>query len=252
MMTIKRHFAIYLLTHALVLTTLIVSLFLSWRITNQFDYFYPFLYEQISIENHINRFAPKNSKGHQHFEHTTNEERLALFSEIVYAINHDGEGLRQLTYSPPNHPSHKLLTEPEASHLEDVAKLFDTIFQLGLIVLAIWILLLVLGRLWKTFHLTFRKIIYASLLQALVIGLFLAIATPYQVFYQLHKLIFPPNSKWFYYYHESLMATLMKAPDLFGYIAATISLISLPIGLFLAMFLIIVCKKRTTTPPQIS
>jgi hypothetical protein len=41
-----------------------------------------------------------------------------------------------------------------------------------------------------------------------------------KVFYYLHTWIFPPEHPWFFYYQDSLMTTLMKAPDLFGLIAA--------------------------------
>lgn len=42
---------------------------------------------------------------------------------------------------------------------------------------------------------------------------------PTKMFYWLHTKIFPHNHQWFFYYQESLMTTLMKAPDLFGFIA---------------------------------
>ena len=40
-----------------------------------------------------------------------------------------------------------------------------------------------------------------------------------KVFYQFHVWIFPAGHQWFFYYEESLMSMMMKAPDLFGYIA---------------------------------
>jgi hypothetical protein len=43
---------------------------------------------------------------------------------------------------------------------------------------------------------------------------------PVNVFYKLHTWIFPADHQWFFYYQESLMTTLMKAPDIFGGIAA--------------------------------
>ena len=47
------------------------------------------------------------------------------------------------------------------------------------------------------------------------------------VFYQLHIWIFPANHQWFFYYQDSLMSTMMKAPDLFAYIAISLSLLGL-------------------------
>jgi uncharacterized membrane protein len=54
-----------------------------------------------------------------------------------------------------------------------------------------------------------------SVLSIILIG-------PKQVFYHLHEMIFPADHAWFFYYQDSLMATLMKAPDLFGGIALVI------------------------------
>ena len=45
---------------------------------------------------------------------------------------------------------------------------------------------------------------------------------PRDVFYVFHEWVFPAGHQWFFYYQESLMSTLMKAPDLFGYIAAAL------------------------------
>jgi hypothetical protein len=50
-------------------------------------------------------------------------------------------------------------------------------------------------------------------------------------FYWLHTAVFPDNHQWFFYYEESLMSTLMKAPDLFAPIS--IQLLMLGIGLWL-------------------
>ncbi len=56
---------------------------------------------------------------------------------------------------------------------------------------------------------------------------------PVKVFYQLHEWVFPDNHQWFFYYQESLMTILMKAPDLFGGIA--ILLIVLATVLFITL-----------------
>jgi hypothetical protein len=47
------------------------------------------------------------------------------------------------------------------------------------------------------------------------------------VFYALHDWIFPPDRPWFFYYQDSLLTTMMKAPDLFGAIAAEILAVAL-------------------------
>ena len=68
------------------------------------------------------------------------------------------------------------------------------------------------------------------------VGLVLLIAGPTAVFYQLHIWIFPDDHQWFFYYQESLMSTMMKAPDLFGGIGATIGGLGIVIfGLYLLL-----------------
>jgi hypothetical protein len=47
------------------------------------------------------------------------------------------------------------------------------------------------------------------------------------VFYGLHTWIFPPGHAWFFYYQDSLMTMMMKAPELFAYIALTLAVVSL-------------------------
>ncbi len=42
---------------------------------------------------------------------------------------------------------------------------------------------------------------------------------PTKVFYWGHEVVFPENNQWFFYYEDSLMSTMMKAPALFGPIA---------------------------------
>jgi len=49
----------------------------------------------------------------------------------------------------------------------------------------------------------------------------------------LHVLIFPADHQWFFYYQDSLMSTLMKAPDLFAGIAVQIVLLALALYVFI-------------------
>ncbi len=64
-------------------------------------------------------------------------------------------------------------------------------------------------------------------------------------FYQFHVWIFPDDHQWFFYYQESLMSTLMKAPVLFGYIAAV--LVGLAVVLLAALLAL---AGRVTRSPS--
>jgi len=35
------------------------------------------------------------------------------------------------------------------------------------------------------------------------------------LFYGLHTIVFPDDHQWFFYYEDSLMSTLMQAPNIF-------------------------------------
>lgn len=57
------------------------------------------------------------------------------------------------------------------------------------------------------------------------VGVLLAGAKKF--FYWLHTIVFPADHQWFFYYEESLMSTLMKAPALFAPISILLILLGL-------------------------
>jgi hypothetical protein len=48
-----------------------------------------------------------------------------------------------------------------------------------------------------------------------------------EVFYAAHRWIFPDDHQWFFFYQESLMSTMMQAPDLFLYIGISMAILAL-------------------------
>ncbi len=71
-----------------------------------------------------------------------------------------------------------------------------------------------------------HKLVAVMILCLLVVAvLFLWSFT--SVFYYLHTVIFPADHQWFFYYQDSLMATIMKAPDIFSAIAAQLLAVAL-------------------------
>ena len=58
------------------------------------------------------------------------------------------------------------------------------------------------------------------------------------IFYYLHTVVFPNNHQWFFYYQESLMSSLMKAPDLFAAIGLSLSVIAVIIYVIFYQLLI--------------
>ncbi len=196
---------------------LAVSL-LAWHLLAQVNFGYPLAYKLLSIESHIQVYGPQN-RHKAHFAQTSPAEHRALFGEITRAVQNGGKGLADIHYRLPDGRTAPLMREPEVIHLRDVANLITVFYQAGLIGAGVWVLMLGFAR-WQRLPMPSPARIAAGFLLALVIaGVAVAALGPTRVFYWLHELIFPDEHEWFFFYQDSLMTTLMKAPDLFGVIA---------------------------------
>jgi len=181
------------------------SLLIAWQLLTAINYGYGFWYDQLQIDAHIQRFAPQNRQGKGGFETTPREQHEQLFADISHAVNHNGEGLRSLSYQPAGQDAQILLTDAEATHLEDVSKLISTLLPFGYLCLGMLVML-------------------------------------DDIFSALHVAVFPPENQWFFYYQDSLMTTLMKAPDIFFAIGAAWGLLSAILFALLAVLLRLLSK----------
>jgi hypothetical protein len=207
--------------------TYLVALFLAWQLLAKVDFLYPLWYDVLGIEQTIARYGPQN-RYRDRFETTTKEERVRLFGAIVSAIHRQGRGLETLVYHDAREQAiANLLTPPEIIHLQDVSRLVDKGLKIGWSATLAWPMLLMLLRRQKLSMPPVRTLLSWSLgVAAVATGLILLIG-PVKIFYRLHAWIFPPGHSWFFYYQESLMTMLMKAPDLFAYIALSLAVVSL-------------------------
>lgn len=207
----------------------LVTLPASWWVLSKADFFYSPLYDNIGIAKHITKYAPQNMRGRMGFENTSKEERVALFHGIVEAINSHGEGLKNLSYDDTNlqkgHQSQQLLTQAEVIHLQDVANLLDKLKSLAIALIIFWIVIVAFLK-FKKVTLPPTKDLLVSTFVIIVLLSAVLLIGPEKVFNQLHIWVFPDNHQWFFYYEESLMSTMMKAPDLFAYIAGIWGLMS--------------------------
>ena len=221
----KNHAAAAIAWLAYLLLTLWLALALAWKTSALLGYGYPFWYEQMAIQEHISQYAPKHpyKRG---FSQLPPEQHQQAFAQIVDAVHNDGEGLATLTYPGPGGAPVTLLDADETGHLEDVATLMSRLDRLTLLVLPLWVLCaLAVSRLGKPSR---KARLVSVAVLVVVVALPLLFIGPKQVFYILHEWVFPPDHPWFFYWNESLMSTLMKAPFLFGGIAAMIGLLALP------------------------
>lgn len=208
----------------------LASLWIAWRVLAAFDFLYPVFYDAIDVHGHIETFAPQN-RYKADFGATTREERLRLFGEIVDAIHASGEGLAEIAYRRADgRVIDTLLRAPEVGHLQDVAHLVDRIAPVGWLAVGWTAIHLLLVRLFGWPLPSLARLLGASLLAvAAGTGLVLLIGAR-RVFYWSHAWAFPPDHPWFFYYQDSLMSTMMKAPDLFGAIAVV--LLAAGLGLY--------------------
>tara|TARA_B100000676_G_C18023033_1_gene813839 strand:- start:572 stop:1330 length:759 start_codon:yes stop_codon:yes gene_type:complete len=202
-------------------TTVLLSILISWALYSQANYGYGFWYQQLDIGAHIQEYGPQN-RFRTGFEQLPAAQHRLAFEQIRDAVHSHGEGLATITYTPPGRAAVPLLHDAEVRHLQDVADLIDAgrwlMLALALLCLPLALLCIRLGIPSM-----------ASRIGITVFGLgaviaWLAIAGPTQVFYQFHLWLFPAENQWFFYWEDSLMSTLMKAPVLFGGIAVVIAL----------------------------
>lgn len=207
---------------------LVSSLWLGWQALVPVDFGYSVAYDLLHIDRHVQKFGPQN-RYKKDFALTTAREQKRLFGEIVTAIQNGGNGLRDITYSTTGGNRDTLLREAEAVHLQDVANLITLFDYVSWACLALLAGTLAFMRLQKLPAPGGKQILLGVGGFPLLIGAILLVAGPTQTFYWLHTQIFPADHEWFFFYQDSLMTTLMKAPDLFGFIAGLWGLVALVI-----------------------
>lgn len=219
----------YLLWPLLLTAHLLAVSLLSWHLLAQGNFAYALGYRALGIEQHIQFYGPQNRYKHD-FAQTTPAEHHQLFGDIVRAVQNQGAGLADIQYRLPDGTYTPLLREPEVIHLQDVANLIEVFYLAGLIGTAAWLLLFVYAY---RAHCVFPspKKILAGLVGALaLLTLITLLIGAEAVFYWLHIQIFPDEHEWFFYYQDSLMTTLMKAPDIFGLMSVLL------VGLFVLLW----------------
>lgn len=228
----------------------ILALYASWMTSAALGYGYSFWYEFYDSEQHIARFAPQN-KYRQGFETTSVIEHKKLFQEIVESVHADGKGLQSIHYYY-NGKAVSLLHEAEIIHLQDVANLINNIHRLILYVALMFCILYVsyILNVRRFGNLISRRgqLCISAVITLIVLLLFLVLGAK-DIFYQMHILIFPADHQWFFYYQDSLMSTMMKAPDLFAGIAFQILIIGaffFAVGLLLHHVVMSRCAIRSS------
>ncbi len=169
----------------LALSLVPAALLVTWYGLVAVDFGYSAWYPALGIKAHIAEFAPQNRHGRADFAQTDAAEHKRLLGELVRAIHREGEGLAAITYrDEAGRPLGSLLRGPESRTRRPLGPGTVAIDGgLGGLVLAGGVTVLLLG--------------------------------PLTAFRTLHEWAFGEGAPWFFYYQDSLLTTLTKAPDLF-------------------------------------
>lgn len=231
------------------LSLLIFSAGVSWQLSKSANFFYDVWYQTLDINDVVVKHVPKNTQGKRDFPRNDTSLHSQKFADIVGAIHQQGDGLTTISYVNKQGLSQKLLTKSEVQHLQDVANLIDslkTLWWLNLLLLIAFIYFYcakcVLQSRYKALAIILRipnvkqKLFAITVLALLIVISFISWGFT-EIFYYLHTVVFPENHQWFFYYNDSLMATLMKAPDIFAAIAIQLTFITLIVAAFMDMFI---------------
>lgn len=233
----NKHNFTYLLWLCFCLFLLIFSMGISWQIHKNMNFFYGFWHQQLNIEQTIKTYVPENTQGKQDFVYSSNEQHLLSFNEIVVAIHNQGKGLQDLVYLNNHQLEKKLLTDAEVIHLRDVSQLID---QLAIILMINFFFLLIMsGCIYKLKHVKPKPKdqVIVLMVSSVMLVVSFSVWGFNDIFYYFHTLVFPENHQWFFYYQDSIMSSLMKAPDLFLVIGLSLSVLALLVFAFLYKFL---------------
>ena len=235
------------------LTLIVFCLGISWQVNKSANFSYNFWYQHLNINKTIVKNVAKNIHGKQDFPTDDALLHQEKFSDIVKAIHQQGKGLSNISYFNAKGHIRRFLTSSEVQHLQDVANLLDKVIK-------IWwgsaLLLLVLFVVYHNASLSksnansklssFNRLVLAGMsiraitkipsgkqksISVLILLLLsitvLSIWGFTSVFYYLHTVVFPADHQWFFYYYDSLMSTIMKAPDIFAAIAGQLVLLGI-------------------------
>jgi len=195
---------------------LMSSIYISWQVLTQSNFFYEYIYDLNKLEGHISEFAPQNvSKSG--FEMTTKDERLRIFNEIAKSISSNSVGLKDIKYEyPGSEDAYYFLTSSEINHLQDVADLISKLKPIGAITASFLFAFYAFSWIYKVSRYQYfwrPPGVLSSVFQVMLLAAICISATfiigPQKAFYLLHELVFSGKSQWFFYYQESLMVMLL-------------------------------------------
>jgi len=206
----------------------VVAFWLAWVALAAVDFLYPLAYGWLDIGATLQTYVPQNRFGKQDYPVDDVGQHMQHFAAISQAIHAQGAGLAELSYhNVQGRVLGLLLTRDEVLHLRDVARLVSGGMVVGALSMLFWLawLALMLKQAWRVPSLP--ALLTGSAGVLLLAGATLAAFGFEAVFYALHRWLFPTDHAWFFYYQDSLMSSLMQAPNLFAVIGGAWLVLSL-------------------------
>ena len=192
------------------------------------------------IESHIAEFAPQNRQNRNNFELTSKNERIRIVGEILRTVNSKGVGLETIKYfNTDGVPVNLFLTLAEVEHLEDVSVLVHFMNSIAFILIIIFIIIFSLAWRYKTTTPSLLMLTCSMASFVIITTGCIIFTGPQIVFNELHGWVFGDKSEWHFYYQDSLMTTLLKAPDTF----ATMAILMAAIALIFWLLIFCLTKK---------
>jgi len=129
-------------------------------------------------------------------------------------------GLEAIQYFNRNGVAVNLfLTQAEVGHLEDVSVLVQLMNSIAFTLIVILIFIFFLASKYKKTSPNLPVLVCSMISFIVVMTGIIIFIGPLVVFNKLHEWIFAEKSQWQFYYQDSLMTTLLKAPDTFASMA---------------------------------
>lgn len=212
-------------------SSLLIGFWLAWQLSAQVNFLYPLWYSALKIDQTIEQTMPRHLYKKEFIVTDVNEHHR-LFAEIVTSIQNNGHGLEAINfYSPSGKQLGQLLTDSEIVHLQDVADLIKILGWFCLATLIFCLMILAVIIIFRNAMPSTKKLFVSVLGLVSIVALISVVLGAKKFFYWLHTVVFPDDHQWFFYYEESLMSMLMKAPDLFAPISIQLLLTGIAIWL---------------------
>jgi hypothetical protein len=224
----------------LAIAVFFICLVLSWHFLSKANFFFDTLYDMHQIESHIAEFAPQNRQNRINFELTSKNERIRIVGKILRTVNSKGVGLETIKYfNTDGVPVNLFLTLAEVEHLKDVSVLVHLMNSIAFILMIIFIIIISLAWRYKTTTPSLLMLTCSMVGFVIITTGCIIFIGPQIVFNELHEWVFADKSEWHFYYQDSLMTTLLKAPDTF----ATIAILMTAIALIFWLLIFCLTKK---------